>query len=152
LARAVGLLDGATVYGGYHLVTAEGRRLSGDGGLMIQGVEDGGTLTVTAGVDEPTPIVYDDVVEAMTDVVERDLKPWEPASGRRTALWSAALLLTLGAVALLIQGTSMAATRCRAGGVRVGDRGRGVEPGAERARGSSRRRVDGVRVRRHRGG
>ncbi|MEI2711750.1 MAG: type VII secretion integral membrane protein EccD [Nocardioides sp.] len=110
LARAVGLLDGATVYGGYHLVTAEGRRLSGDGGLMIQGVEDGGTLTVTAGVDEPTPIVYDDVVEAMTDVVERDLKPWEPASGRRTALWSAALLLTLGAVALLIQGTSMAAT------------------------------------------
>jgi hypothetical protein len=55
LARAVGLLDGATVYGGYHLVTAEGRRLSGDGGLMIQGVEDGGTLTVTAGVDEPHP-------------------------------------------------------------------------------------------------
>ena len=40
----------------------------------------------------------------MTDVVERDLKPWQPASGRRTALAAAALLLALGAVALLIQG------------------------------------------------
>ena len=87
LARSVGLLDAATVYGGYRLVTARGPRArAGDAGLIIQGVEDGGLLTVTAGVDEPPPRVYDDVVEAMTDVVERDLKPWSPASGRRTAL------------------------------------------------------------------
>ena len=86
LARSVGLLDAATVYGGYRVVTADGRELSRDAGLTIQGVEDGGLLTVAAGVDDPPPRVYDDVVEAMTDVVERDLKPWEPASGRRTAL------------------------------------------------------------------
>ncbi len=109
LARSVGLLDGATVYGGYHLLTAEGRALAGDAGLVIQGVEDGGLITVSAGVDEPVPRVYDDVVEAMTDVVERDLKPWQPASGRRTALCAAALLLTLGAVALLIQDSRLAA-------------------------------------------
>lgn len=109
LARSVGLLDGATVYGGYHLITSEGRTLASDAGLMIQGVEDGGLVTVTAGVDDPVPRVYDDVVEAMTDVVERDLKPWQPASGRRTALTAAALLLALGAVALLIQDARLAA-------------------------------------------
>ena len=103
LARSVGLLDAATVFGGYRLITAEGRELAGDSGLIIQGIEDGGLLTVTAGIDDPPPRVYDDVVEAMTDVVERDLKPWEPASGRRTALVAAGLLMALGAVALLIQ-------------------------------------------------
>ncbi len=103
LARSVGLLDAATVYGGYHLVTPEGRELATDSGLTIQGVEDGGLLTITAGIDDAPPRVYDDVVEAMTDVVERDLKPWEPAAGRRTALSAAGLLMALGAVALLIQ-------------------------------------------------
>ena len=103
LPRSVVLLDAATVFGGYRLITAEGRELAGDSGLIIQGIEDGGLLTVTAGIDDPPPRVYDDVVEAMTDVVERDLKPWEPASGRRTALVAAGLLMALGAVALLIQ-------------------------------------------------
>ena len=92
LARSVGLLDPATVYGGYRLVTAEGRELSTDAGLIIQGVEDGGLITVTAGVDERPPRVYDDVVEAMTDVVEEDLQPWAPGAGRRTALWAAGLV------------------------------------------------------------
>jgi type VII secretion integral membrane protein EccD len=108
LARSVGLLDGATVYAGYRLITSEGRELAGDSGLILQGVEDGGLLTVTAGVDEAPPRVYDDVVEAMTDVVERDLKPWQPASGRRTSLAAAALLLALGGVALLLEGGLLA--------------------------------------------
>jgi type VII secretion integral membrane protein EccD len=110
LARSVGLLDAATVYGGYHLLTPDGRELASDAGLVIQGIEDGGLLTVTAGIDDEPPRVYDDVVEAMTDVVERDLKPWEPASGRRTALSAAGLLMGLGAAALLIQrGSTLAA-------------------------------------------
>ncbi len=109
LARSVGLLDAVTVYGGYRLVTQEGRELAGDAGLTMQGIEDGGLLTVAAGVDDEPPRVYDDVVEAMTDVVERDLKPWEPASGRRTALVAAALLMALGAAALFIQDSTLAA-------------------------------------------
>ena len=109
LARSVGLLDPVTVYGGYRLVTAEGRELATDAGLIIQGVEDGGLLTVAAGVDDRPPRVYDDVVEAMTDVVEHDLEPWTPASGRRTALSAAGLLMALGAVALLIQRGSLLA-------------------------------------------
>lgn len=109
LARSVGLLNTATVHGGYRLVTASGRELSHESGLSVQGVEDGGLLTVAAGVDEPPPRVYDDVVEAMTDVVERDLEPWSPASGRRTALSAAVLLMTLGAAALLVQHDSLLA-------------------------------------------
>lgn len=109
LARSVGLLDAATVHGGYRLVTHEGRELAADASLTLQGIEDGVVLTVAAGVDDEPPRVYDDVVEAMTDIVERDLRPWEPASGRRTALVAASLLLGLGAVALLIQGGLLAA-------------------------------------------
>lgn len=109
LARSVGLLDSATVYGGYRLVTSDGRHLESDSGLTLQGVEDGSLITVTAGIDEPVPPVYDDVVEAMTDVVEHELKPWAPESGRRTALAAASLLMGLGAVALLVQRTDLAA-------------------------------------------
>ena len=103
LARSVGLLDPLTVHGGYTVTGPDGRRLSGDAGLVLQGVEDGALLTVSAGVDAEPPRVYDDVVEAMTDVVERDLRPWSPASGRRTALGAAGLLLVLGAASLLLQ-------------------------------------------------
>jgi type VII secretion integral membrane protein EccD len=111
LARSVGLLDPATVHGGFRVVTAEGRRLGTDTGLTLQGVEDGGLLTLSAGVDDPPARVYDDVVEAMTDVVEHDLEPWQPDAGRRTALVAAALLLTLGAAALLVQrGSDLAVT------------------------------------------
>ena len=109
LARSVGLLDATTVYGGYRLVTVDGRELATDAGLTIQGVEDGGVVTVTAGVSDPSPRVYDDVVEAMADVVERDLKPWSPETGRRTALCAAGLLMALGALALLIQHDSTVA-------------------------------------------
>lgn len=107
LARSVGLLDASTVYGGYRLVTQEGRVLVNNAGLTMQGIEDGGLLTVSAGVDEPAPRVYDDVVEAMADVVENELKPWEPAAGRRTALGAGSILLGLGALALLLKGESV---------------------------------------------
>lgn len=103
LVRSVGLLDPETVHGGHRLVTTDGRVLSGDSGLLAQGVADGGLLTVTAGVEDMPRRVYDDVVEAMAHVVERDLVPWEPGSGRRTALMAAALLMALGAVALFLQ-------------------------------------------------
>ena len=108
LARSVGLLDPSTVHGGYRLVTQGGRMLAGDSGLTFQGIEDGRLLTMTAGVDDVPPRVYDDVVEAMADVVERDVKPWSPASGRRTALSAAALMMALGAVALFLQASPVA--------------------------------------------
>ena len=101
LARSLGLVEATTVHGGYRLVTSEGRELGGDTGLLGQGVTDGGLLAVTARVDEAPPRVYDDVVEAVTDVIERELAPRGPASGRRTATTAAGLFLGLGVVALL---------------------------------------------------
>lgn len=103
LARSVGLLDAGAVHGGYRLVTQEGRQLAVELSLVAQGVEDGVVLTVAAGVDDEPPRVYDDVVEAVADAVERDLGPWQPAAARRTALVAAWLLLGLAAVALLLQ-------------------------------------------------
>ena len=114
LARSVGLLDPRAVHAGYRLVTSDGRTLAADAGLTLQGVEDGGVLTVAAGVDDEPPRVYDDVVEAMADMVERDLRPWEPAAGRRTALVAAAVLLSLGALALGLQRVSVVAAAAAA--------------------------------------
>jgi len=118
LARSVGMLDADTVYGGYRLVTQDGRELVSDAGLTVQGVEDGGVITVAAGVDDQPPRVYDDVVEAMTDVVERDLRPWDAAAGRRTSLSAAVLMLLVGAGSLLLQhGSDVAATAAVVGAV-----------------------------------
>ncbi|WP_244931005.1 type VII secretion integral membrane protein EccD [Nocardioides sp. W7] len=118
LARSVGLLDARTVHGGYQLMTAAGRTLSPEGGLVVQGVEDGGLLAVSAGIDDEPPRVYDDVAEAMADVVESDLRPWSSEAGRRTALGAAVLLMVLGAVALLMQrGSPTAAVAAALAGV-----------------------------------
>ena len=151
LARSVGLLDASTVYGGYRLVTQEGRILANNAGLTMQGIEDGGLLTVTAGVDDKAPRVYDDVVEAMADVVENELKPWEPAAGRRTALGAGSILLGLGALALLLHGRERAGRRRRGrdrGTARRRRHRAGPRPG--RARGRGRRLAARRRLRRGR--
>ncbi len=103
LARSVGLLSAVTVHAGFRLVTAAGRELAGDLGLVGQGVHDGALLTVTAGIGDQPPRVYDDVVEAMADVVEHELRPRDPATGRGLALATATVLMVLGALALLSQ-------------------------------------------------
>lgn len=103
LARSVGLLDVVTVPGGYRLLTLGGRILATDVGLTSQGVQDGSVITVAAGVDDAPPRVYDDVVEAMADTVERELQPWDPSAARRTSLAAAVALLVLAAAGLVTQ-------------------------------------------------
>jgi type VII secretion integral membrane protein EccD len=103
LARSVGLLDAVTAYGGYRLVTQGGRILASDAGLAVQGVEDGTVIAVAAAAGDEPPRVYDDVVEAMADVVERDLRAWDARAARRTALWAAVLLLLVGAGSLVLR-------------------------------------------------
>jgi type VII secretion integral membrane protein EccD len=110
LARSVGLLDADTAHAGYRLVTQGGRALAADAGLTVQRVEDGDVITVVAGPDDLPPRAYDDAVEAMIDIVERDLQPWDAEAGRRTALCAAGLLLLVGAVGLVLQhGSDLAA-------------------------------------------
>ena len=103
------MLDPQTVHDGFPISTPDGRRLTGDTGLTFQGVHDGEILTITAGIDDPPPRVYDDIVEAMADVVEDEMRPWEPEAGRRTALSAACLMLGLGALALAVQRPSAVA-------------------------------------------
>ena len=103
LARSLSMLDAHTVHGGYTLTRSDGTPLNPDTGLAFQGVRDGDLLSLLAGTDQEDPKVYDDIVEAMADAVENDMRPWEPSAGRRTALSSASLLLGLGALALALQ-------------------------------------------------
>jgi type VII secretion integral membrane protein EccD len=103
LARCVGLLDAHTAPGGYRLVTQGGRLLAAGTGLTRQGVEDGAVVTLVAGAGDVPPPRYDDVVDAMADVVERDLAPWDATTGRRTARAAAFLVLLMGAAVLLTQ-------------------------------------------------
>lgn len=103
LARSVGLLDAGSAHGGYRLVTAHGRELADGTGLVGQGVTDGGLLVVTARVHDEPLEVHDDAAEAMAGLVERELVPWRPGHGRRTALGAGCLLCALGAVTLASQ-------------------------------------------------
>ncbi|MGQ0631845.1 MAG: type VII secretion integral membrane protein EccD [Sporichthyaceae bacterium] len=100
LAAEVGVLDASTAHGGYRLVRGDGEELWADEGLSEQGIVDGDVLLVAAGVDDEVPRVYDDVVEAVADTVERVWRPWDAAAARWTALTAAAALLGVGAVAL----------------------------------------------------
>ncbi|NHC14819.1 type VII secretion integral membrane protein EccD [Motilibacter deserti] len=100
LAAAVSALDPYSVHGGYRLVRADGSVLLPETGLTAQGVEDGAQLTVEPGVDVAPARVYDDVVEAVADTVQKAERPWDSAASRTTALAASALLLLLGSVAL----------------------------------------------------
>lgn len=102
LARSLHLLDAETAHGGFDLVTAEGVRLRPSTGLSMQNVHDGSVLSLVAGIDRAHDLIYDDVVEAMADVVEAETQPWSPAAARVTALAAAGIALGLGAFALAL--------------------------------------------------
>src|SRR3712207_4123779 len=69
LARSVGMLDPTTAHDGHRLVSAGGQGLVANASLAAQGIVDGQLLAIVTG--KPTPArVYEDVAEAMADVVE----------------------------------------------------------------------------------
>lgn len=100
-ARTLRLLDSGSVYGGYHLVRADGTVLDTSVSLIAQSVSDGAVLTLEAGATRPARRVYDDVVEAVADAVEKDYAPWTEADSARTAVGAASAFLLAGAVLLL---------------------------------------------------
>lgn len=101
LARALGVLDAASVYGGYRLVTADGSTLDPARSLIASGVEDGAILTLECGADQPEPRVYDDVVEAVADAVESRFRAWTPHDSALGAAWGAAAIVAATALLLL---------------------------------------------------
>ncbi|GEL96321.1 type VII secretion integral membrane protein EccD [Cellulomonas composti] len=104
LARALGLLDTATVYGGYHLVTVDGVVLDPARSLTAEGVLDGSVLTLETGASRAEPRVYDDVVEAVADAVENRYRPWTPRDSALGAAWGAVALVVAAALLLLAAG------------------------------------------------
>jgi hypothetical protein len=113
LARAVAVLDPYLVHGGYRLVTERGDPVASAVGLAAQGIDDGSVLTLEVGAHDRYEPAYDDVVEAVADVVEHTTRPWDTTASRRTALAAAVLLLGTAAVALGLeraQGWPVAAT------------------------------------------
>lgn len=100
LARDLGILDPGQAAHGYRLVTASGQQLDLDRSLVAQGVTDGGVLTMetAAASDEK---VYDDVVEAVADLVESQFAPWTPAHSSATALGASTVMFLTAGYALL---------------------------------------------------
>jgi len=103
VASLVGSLDAYEAYGGYALVGADGRALDLDASFLAQGVHDGTVLTLVTGAEAEDKKVYDDVVEAVADAVEGLGAGWTAQNTRTTTLGISALLLALGASALLLQ-------------------------------------------------
>ncbi|WP_182112077.1 MULTISPECIES: type VII secretion integral membrane protein EccD [unclassified Actinotalea] len=101
LARTLGLLDAATVHGGFRLVRTDGRPVDSDRSLQAQGVEDGSVLTLEPGAHVADVRVYDDVVEAVADAVEGQYAPWTARDSALTAVVAATAFLLTGAALLL---------------------------------------------------
>ena len=103
VASLVGSLDAYEAHGGYALVAADGHGLDLDASFLAQGVHDGTVLTLVTGAEAEDKKVYDDVVEAVADAVEGLGAGWTAENSRATTLGISALLLALGASALLLQ-------------------------------------------------
>lgn len=98
LARELGVLDAAVASRGHRLLKADGTTLDMTSSLAAQGIEDGSVLLL-----EPASArekVYDDVVEAVADLVESRFTPWSAAHASLTAIGAAVTFFLAAAYAL----------------------------------------------------
>ncbi|MEO5983407.1 MAG: type VII secretion integral membrane protein EccD [Pedococcus sp.] len=100
LARELGVLDLDSASQGFRLVRHDGVPVDADRSLAAQGVEDGFVLHLEP-AGEPLELkLYDDVVEAVSDLVESQFAPWTPEHSSRSALAAAVVFFLAGAFAL----------------------------------------------------
>lgn len=118
LARELGVLDTASATHGFRLVVRGGVLLDPDRSLAAQGVTDGTVLSLET-VDATTDKVYDDVVEAVADVVETQFAPWTARHSAGTALGAATVFLLCAAWALFTARDSGLLVAAVAGAVAV---------------------------------
>ncbi|WBU38691.1 type VII secretion integral membrane protein EccD [Homoserinibacter sp. YIM 151385] len=104
LMRRLRLLDAAEAHAGYGLHRPDGSVLDLDRSLLAQGVGDGDLLVVQAGAAERGEKTYDDIVEAVADVVDDAAAPWRPDDTVTTATVAASLLLVLAAIPVVLSG------------------------------------------------
>lgn len=99
LARELGVLDTEQASHGFRLVAGGGMLVDPDRSLAAQGITDGTVLSLEV-VDPSTDKVYDDVVEAVADVVETQFAPWTARHSADTAIGAATVFLLCAAWAL----------------------------------------------------
>ena len=98
IAKRLGVLDPTLVYAGYRLLRADGTAFGNSSSLAEQAVRDGDRLTLEVGALENRDVVYDDIVEAVADSVERTHRPWTSANTTLTSLVVSCALLSIGAL------------------------------------------------------
>ncbi|MFI7596750.1 type VII secretion integral membrane protein EccD [Actinoplanes sp. NPDC049681] len=99
-----GLADDGEKHGGWVLRRTDGVALATAQGLFPQGVRDGEVLHLVPAREEWPELEYDDVVEAIAEGARRRGAIWSPASTRTATLAAAAVLLSLGVLAVLMAG------------------------------------------------
>ncbi len=99
LARELGVLDTEQASHGFRLVAGGGMLVDPDRSLAAQGITDGTVLSLEV-VDPSTEKVYDDVVEAVADVVETQFAPWTARHSAGTAVGAATVFFLCAAWAL----------------------------------------------------
>ncbi|MDT0156125.1 type VII secretion integral membrane protein EccD [Microbacterium sp. ARD32] len=98
LTRRLRMLDSSSASAGFRLVRAEGSPLDPDRTLAAQNVHDGDFLVLEQGATAALPKRYDDLVEAVADVVEENAPAWSVQNTVTTATVVASVLLLLGLV------------------------------------------------------
>lgn len=96
LTRRLRLLDSVSASSGFRLVRADGTALDGDRTLAAQSVHDGDFLILEQGATAAASKRYDDLVEAVADVVEENAPAWSAQNTVTTATVVASVLLLLG--------------------------------------------------------
>ncbi|MEV4704699.1 type VII secretion integral membrane protein EccD [Actinoplanes sp. NPDC049316] len=99
-----GLADDGEKHGGWVLRRTDGVALVTAQGLFSQGVRDGEVLHLVPAREEWPELEYDDVVEAIAEGARRRGTIWSPGSTRTATLAGAAVLLSLGLIAVLTAG------------------------------------------------
>lgn len=100
LVESVGAFSDQPVNDGFAVRTASGRLLDQSASLSAQGVRAGAALTLEPLGEGAADMVYDDLTEAVGQVVERVSTPWTRDNARTLAALSAAALIFVAAVLL----------------------------------------------------
>ncbi|MFD5213705.1 type VII secretion integral membrane protein EccD [Microbacterium sp. NPDC058345] len=98
LTRRLRVLDNVSASSGFRLVRTDGSALDGDRTLAAQSVHDGDFLVLEQGATAAVPKRYDDLVEAVADVVEENAPAWSAQNSVTAATVVASVLLLLGLV------------------------------------------------------
>ena len=100
LVESVGAFSDQPTNDGFAVRTASGRLLDQSKSLSAQGVRAGAALTLEPLGEGAADMVYDDLTEAVGQVVEQVSTPWTSSDARTLACLSAAALVFVAAILL----------------------------------------------------